>query len=78
MLNKVELKKRLEKNDMWKQIANLNENINKLMNLKKDSYRDPYQHQQPKGRLEVVSYEMMPIYRVLQEILDELKQLNAK
>jgi hypothetical protein len=42
-----------------------------------DTYTDRTQHQKARDRM-FVQQEMMPIYLVLQDILEELKKLNAK
>ena len=42
-----------------------------------DTYTDRLQHQKIRDRM-FVQQEMMPIYLVLTDILEELKKLNAK
>jgi hypothetical protein len=42
-----------------------------------DTYTDPNQHQNKRNTM-FIQQEMMPIYLVLKDILEELKKLNAK
>jgi len=51
------------------------------VNMKKsttDSFTSPQEHQKDRMQRMFVTPEMLPIYRVLEDILDELKKLNSK